>query len=125
MSDFSARAETELRISDDYLEANFTNPAAVINCAERLPAEAFIAAHQTVPGTKGSRTGTIFQIRGMSINGARGDSTATTANVNRALYNNDVNKNCIARRSCGIIHPESVRFIYPLNTTARGISVFC
>ena len=130
MSDFSARAETELTIDDDWMEANKDNSAAVIDCINRSPAVAFIASHRNVTGTKGSRTAPMFQFRGISINGARGDQggvdlTATSAMINRSLLNNMADKPNVIRRSCAIIHPEMVSFIYPHNTTARGISLYC
>ena len=121
MADMTARAETELRISDTYLDAHFSDSSAVIDVVERTPIEAFIEAHRTVPASGGMGR---FNIRGISVDQEKDDIDATYSYVNRALLNNGANRNVLRRYVCGPMQPESVTHIYPLNTTARGISVY-
>ena len=123
MADMSSRAETELRIDDDYLDANAGDATAVIDCVHRTPAEAFINAHLTVPSS-GAGTTPTFNIRYISVNQGQQDAAATFANVNRALLNDGAGRQTVRRYACGVLHAESVNFIYPAQTTGRGISVY-
>lgn len=125
MADFAARAETELAIKDSYMEANYDNPTAVIDCIKRTPEAAFedVSLKICMPGAQVSFVG-----RGLTIDYARDDrggtdADSTMATLNRSLICQQVGQSVLRRYACGITHPHGIRFIYPYQSTARGISI--
>ena len=125
MADFAARAETELRLDDTYLEANLNNQLAVIDVVERTPVEAFVNAHLTVPasGANGRFNPRYVSIDNSRTAGEQGDD-ATRAWINRSLQNTNAGRQVRQLYLCGMLHPQSLRQIYPYLTTARGISIY-
>lgn len=126
MADFAARMEGELAIDDDYMEANFANPDAVIDVVKRTPIAAFLPASQTVPLQGANHS---FMTRGVSVDYARDtsgsiDTDATHGTLNRCLHNEQAGQNVLRRYQCAITHQHGIRFIYPYLSTARGISLY-
>lgn len=118
----TARSEQEVVIDDTYLDNNSTDQSAVIDCVEMTPIEAFVPACRLI-----ARSGANHRIhpKGLHIDQASGQSgdTASYANMNRALLTHQLGQNTVSRYACGVMQPESVRYIYPYNTTARGIHI--
>jgi hypothetical protein len=116
-----ATGMTELRISDDYLDAHVgdNSNAHDIDVLLRTPTEAFDADCLTVPRS-GSR-GEFNQI-GVKVNNTAADEDAVYAWINRRTKNNP--SVLLSRYTCAQMHPESIHTIRPYGTTARGISIF-
>ena len=117
----TARAETELRIRDTYLNDHSADAGAVIDVVSREPAGAFTAHSMEVPANGSNHH---FDLKGVSFDNTATDVAASYCMVNRCLKNQDRGMQNTVRRMCGIIHPESIQFIYPMGTTARGITVY-
>ena len=116
----TARAETELLIDNDYLDANANDADAVIDVVKRIPVEAFITAHRRVAPNGMDKT---FHPKGVHIDNESGDADASFAWINRSVYAHQLRQNARQRYACGMTHPEAIRYIYPRTTTARGIHI--
>ena len=121
----TARAETELRISDTYLDAHTGNDGVVIDVIERTPVAAFVTSALTLPANGANGR---FDMKAISINDATvsrvNDPTAAYAHINRCVKNQELGDQNVQRLTCGNLHPISIRYIYPYLTTARGISIY-
>jgi hypothetical protein len=125
-SGFNVRAEMEIKISDTYLDDNALNQGAIINILTLTPEEAF--ENHTLARTAVSRAGSAarFEPRWIKISqaiGAQGviDESLTRGWINKRLKTSPAHNYNTEQYLIGMDHPESVGYIRPFGTTARGI----
>lgn len=121
-----ARSEIRLMIRNSYLADSTNRDIDVVNL---IPISAFegISASRGTPKS-GVMSG--FEPRGISINGAEGeggglevDRDATHAFISGREKNDPTWNNMEERFACGVMHPNSFKFIRCRGTTARGIII--
>lgn len=123
----AGRAEIEIRISDTYLEDHVADQAAVINILALTPAEAF--ENHSLTRTAAPRSGIngTFEPRWIKISEALGvqglDPTLNRGWVNKRLKGCPSHNYVREQYAIGFSHPDSVGFIRPYLTTARGIVI--
>ena len=124
----TARAEIEIGISDTYLDAHVDDQSAVIDIQKLTPIEAF--SNHSAARTAASKSGQAgrFEPRGIKISAAIGDDGEIDEDLNRAWINKRL-KGCPSHNYVregyiiGATHADSVGYIKPYNTTARGIVI--
>jgi hypothetical protein len=127
MSNFSARAETELKLDDEWMEAHYNDEKAEVDCFNRTPIEAFAPNCRTAPcnGANGRFAPRMFRLGAGREQGGGVDMTATAAVINKAPLNHQSGRSFVDRYTCAVLHHEGLRYIYPYRTTARDISIYC
>lgn len=125
-SGFNDRAEMEIKISDTYLDANAADKNAIIDILKLTPEAAF--ENHTLAQTGVSRAGLAarFEPRWIKISqviNLQGviDESLYSGWINKRLKSNPAHNYNTERYLIGIDHPESVGYIRPFGTTARGI----
>lgn len=125
-SGFNVRAEMEIKISDTYLNDNSLNQNAIIDILKLTPEAAF--ENHTLAQTGVSRAGLAarFEPRWIKISqviGAQGviDESLNRGWINKRLKSNPEYNYNTEQYLIGMDHPESVGYIRPFGTTARGI----
>jgi hypothetical protein len=124
----TGRAEIEIKISDTYLNDHVADQAAVINIMALTPEEAF--ENHSLIRTAAPRSGIngTFEPRGIKISEALDDQGVLDPDLNRGWVNKRL-KGCPSHNynreayAIGVHHPDSVGFIRPYLTTARGIVI--
>ena len=121
----SAPTTGRVRLSDDFLEANYGDKSVVIDLHLLTPIEAFSHTSMRARGNNNTVNPT-----GVLIDAARGgggqgvdpvDLTATQGSINGCLVDEPVNDPMPESYACRSLHPCRYRYVYPYQTTARGI----
>ena len=123
----SAAAQGSVTLSDTWLEKNRADQNAVIDLVELTPPEAF---ERVVEGRvmSGGRTfGARFDPRAIHVGAGRDNGVSnpalTYATVSGCLLNDNQRYPWQRVLATHIEHPIRYRFIYPYQTTARGVHI--
>lgn len=120
----SAPTTGRVRLSDEFLENNYGNPSVVIDLHLLTPVEAFSHVSMRARGNNNTVNPT-----GVLMDAARSgdpqaepvDETATRATINGCFVDEPQNDPMEEAYGCRVLYPVRYRYVYPYQTTARGI----